>query len=68
MKEMLLLIRQLGSATTLRACAELKRNCYGFEIKKEFYNLAKEKMINDDALNGILANGQISFNTDINKI
>ena len=26
-----------GSASTLRACAELKRNCYGFEIKKEFY-------------------------------
>ena len=47
---------------------ELKRNCYGFEIKKDFYKLAKEKMISDDILNGILANGQISFDTDINKI
>ena len=37
-------------------------------IKKEFYNLAKEKMISDDALNGILENGQISFETDISKI
>ncbi len=57
-----------GSATTLRACAELNRNCYGFEIKKDFYKLAKEKMINDDILNGIQDNGQISFDTDINKI
>lgn len=30
-----------GSASTLRACAELNRSCYGFEIKKEFYNKAK---------------------------
>ena len=36
-----------GSASTLRACAELKRSCYGFEIKKEFCKLAKEKMLND---------------------
>ena len=34
-----------GSATTLRACAELNRSCYGFEIKKNFYNEAKEKML-----------------------
>ena len=34
-----------GSGTTLRACAELKRSCYGFEIKKDFYRYAKEKML-----------------------
>lgn len=34
-----------GSATTLRACAELNRSCYGFEIKKNFYKDAKEKML-----------------------
>ena len=57
-----------GSATTLRACAELNRNCYGFEIKKDFYKKATEKMINKDILNGILTNGQISFETDVTKI
>ena len=57
-----------GSGSTLRACAELRRNCYGFEIKKDFYNLAKEKMISEDVLNGIMDDGQISFATDINKI
>lgn len=36
-----------GSGSTLRACAELNRSCYGFEIKKEFYNLAREKMLAD---------------------
>lgn len=54
-----------GSASTLRACAELNRNCYGFEIKKDFYNKAKELMINEDILNGIKDNGQISFDTII---
>lgn len=34
-----------GSGSTLRACAELNRKCYGFEIKKNFYNLAQEKML-----------------------
>lgn len=34
-----------GSGTTLRACAELNRNCYGFEIKKEYYNRAKAEML-----------------------
>lgn len=57
-----------GSASTLRACAELNRNCYGFEIKKNFYKLAKEKMISEDALNGITEDGQITFDTDISKI
>lgn len=35
-----------GSATTLRACAELGRNAYGFEVCKQFYNEAKDKMLN----------------------
>lgn len=34
-----------GSGSTLRACAELNRSCYGFEIKKNFYKDAKEKML-----------------------
>ena len=34
-----------GSGTTLRACAELNRTCYGFEVDKAFYKQAKEKMI-----------------------
>ena len=36
-----------GSGSTLRACAELNRNCYGFEIKKNFYKAAKEKMLSN---------------------
>ena len=50
-----------GSGSTLRACAELNRNGYGFEIKKEFYNKAKEKMISENILNGILEDGQMTF-------
>ena len=34
-----------GSASTLRACAELDRNAYGFEIDKTFYRDAKEQML-----------------------
>lgn len=34
-----------GSGTTLRACAELNRSCFGFEIKKNFYKPAKEQML-----------------------
>lgn len=34
-----------GSATTLRACKELNRHSYGFEISKSFYKEAKEKML-----------------------
>ena len=34
-----------GSGTTLRAAAELDRKAYGFEISKEFYKNAKEKML-----------------------
>lgn len=36
-----------GSASTLRACVELNRSCYGFEIKKNFCKDAKEKMLNN---------------------
>lgn len=50
-----------GSASTLRACAELRRNAYGFEIKKDFYNQAKDKMISEDVLNGIMENGQVTI-------
>lgn len=34
-----------GSGSTLRACLELNRSGYGFEIKKDFVKLAKEKML-----------------------
>lgn len=34
-----------GSGTTLRAAAELGRDAYGFEIKKDFYAEAKDKML-----------------------
>lgn len=36
-----------GSGSTLRACAEIDRNCYGFEIKKNFVKDAKEKMLSN---------------------
>ncbi len=41
-----------GSGTTLRACAELNRNCFGFEIKKNYCKEANEK---------ILSSYQLSF-------
>ncbi len=34
-----------GSGTTLRACMELGRHSYGFEISKEFCRRAKEEML-----------------------
>ena len=34
-----------GSGSTLRAAAELNRHAYGFEIKKETYELAKKEML-----------------------
>lgn len=34
-----------GSGTTLRAAAETNRSAYGFEIKKDFYKAAKEKVL-----------------------
>ena len=55
----------LGSGSTLRACAELKRNAYGFEIKKDFYKQAKERMISDDILNGIMEDGQVTLDAII---
>lgn len=37
-----------GSGSTLRACQELKRNSYGFEISKDFYNKAINEMLLKD--------------------
>ena len=34
-----------GSGTTLLAAGNLNRRCYGFEIKKNFYNEANEKIL-----------------------
>ena len=34
-----------GSGSTARACLEMGRNFYGFEINKEYYKRAKEEMI-----------------------
>ena len=34
-----------GSAVTLKAAAELNRNSFGFEIKKDFYAQAQNKML-----------------------
>lgn len=34
-----------GSGTTLRACSEINRSCYGFEVCKEFYNKANTEML-----------------------
>lgn len=34
-----------GSGTTLRAAAELGRDAYGFEIKKQFFNAAQKQML-----------------------
>ncbi|HEM5454462.1 TPA: site-specific DNA-methyltransferase, partial [Streptococcus suis] len=34
-----------GSGSTLRAAIEMNRSAYGFEIKKDFYNKAKEQML-----------------------
>ena len=49
-----------GSATTLRAAYELGRNSYGFEIDKNFYREATEKMLSADAL-GIHTSQQSLF-------
>lgn len=35
-----------GSGSTLRAAMELNRHSYGFEIDRNFYNRAKEEMLN----------------------
>lgn len=36
-----------GSGSTLRAAAELRRNSYGFEISRDFYEKAKNVMLKD---------------------
>lgn len=51
-----------GSGTTCVACKELNRRYIGIEINPEYHQ------ISIDRLNGMLANGQISFDTDISKI
>ena len=48
----------LGSGTTCVAAKELGRQYIGFEIDKEYYDIAKNR------LNGITANGQTSIFTD----
>lgn len=44
-----------GSGSTLRAAYELGRNSYGFEIDRKFYNLAKENMLSDIAVQASLS-------------
>lgn len=34
-----------GSGSTLRAAANMRRRAYGFEVNKEFFNAANEKML-----------------------
>lgn len=46
-----------GSGTTLRAAAELGRSGYGFEIKKDFYREAKEKVLKSIEVQGELMEG-----------
>ena len=41
-----------GRGSTARACQELNRHFYGFEINKEFYKRAKEEMILEDVTGG----------------
>lgn len=36
-----------GSGSTLRACAELNRNGYGFDVSTKFYHLAKTQMLKE---------------------
>ena len=36
-----------GSGTTLRACMETNRSCYGFELHKDFYNRAVNEMLKE---------------------
>lgn len=45
-----------GSATSLRAAAELNRHGYGFEIEKKFYRDAQEKMLTNIETQLILSN------------
>lgn len=51
-----------GSGTTCVAAKELGRKFIGIEIDPEYYRISL------DRLNGILANGQLSFDTNIEKL
>lgn len=51
-----------GSGTTCVAAKELNRRFIGIEINPEYHQ------ISIDRLNGMLANGQISFDTDVSKL
>jgi DNA modification methylase len=51
-----------GSGTTCVAAKELGRQFIGIEIDPEYHKISL------DRINGILANGQISFDTDICQI
>lgn len=48
-----------GSGSTLRACLELGRNCYGFEVDKFFCKKANQEMISEELLE--ITNSQIKF-------
>ena len=37
-----------GSGTTLRACKELDRSCYGFEVDRSFYKKAAGEMLKEE--------------------
>ena len=47
-----------GSGSTLRASYEMGRDSYGFEIEKQFYKDAKEKMLSN------LPQNIMAFNVD----
>lgn len=47
-----------GSGTTLRACMELNRRSYGFEIDKNFYQRAKSEMLSD-----VIVQLEVSYET-----
>lgn len=46
-----------GSGSTLRACMELNRNCYGFEIMKSICKRAKEDMLTFEPISKKLCGG-----------
>ena len=46
-----------GSGSTLRACAELNRHCYGFEVDRNFYREANEKMLNFEQVQDLFREG-----------
>ena len=52
----------LGSGTTCVAAKELGRQYIGFEIDREYYDIAKKR------LNGITAKGQTSIFTDFDNL